>query len=83
MSEGEHRCIALATFLSELSISEHQSSIIFDDPVSSLDHKWRNRIAKRIAIESKIRQVIVFTHDITFLLMLQEHCAKLQLRHRQ
>ena len=79
LSEGEHRCIALATFLSELSISEHQSSIIFDDPVSSLDHKWRNRIAKRIAIESKIRQVIVFTHDITFLLMLQEHCAKLEL----
>ena len=77
LSEGEHRCISLATFLSELSLSEHNSSIIFDDPVSSLDHKWRNKIAKRIVEESKIRQVIVFTHDITFLLMLQEHTEEL------
>jgi len=78
LSEGEHRCIALATFLSELSISEHKSAIIFDDPVCSLDHKWRNRIAKRIVEESNNRQVIVFTHDITFLLMIQEHSEMLE-----
>lgn len=77
LSEGEHRCISLATFLSELSISEHKSAIIFDDPVSSLDHKWRNKISKRIIEEAKERQVIVFTHDITFLMMLQEHSTKL------
>ncbi|BES61596.1 AAA family ATPase [Dysgonomonas capnocytophagoides] len=77
LSEGEHRCISLAMFLSEVSISEHKSTIIFDDPVSSLDHKWRYKISKRIVEESKIRQVIVFTHDITFLLMLQEHSAEL------
>lgn len=77
LSEGEHRCIALSTFLSELSLSDHNSSIIFDDPVSSLDHKWRDKIAKRIAEESKNRQVIVFTHDISFLLMIQEHSEKL------
>ncbi|WP_316826057.1 AAA family ATPase [Pedobacter miscanthi] len=76
LSEGEHRCIALSTFLSELTLSEHKSTIIFDDPVSSLDHKWRDKIAKRIVTEAKIRQVIVFTHDITFLLMLQEHSEK-------
>jgi energy-coupling factor transporter ATP-binding protein EcfA2 len=77
LSEGEHRCIALATFLSELSLSDHESAIVFDDPVSSLDHKWRNKIAKRIVEESNIRQVVVFTHDITFLLMLQEHSKSL------
>ena len=77
LSEGEHRCISLATFLSELSISEHKSAIIFDDPVSSLDHKWRYKISKRIVEESKERQVIVFTHDITFLLMIQEHSKEL------
>jgi len=76
LSEGEHRCISLATFFSELSISEHKSAIIFDDPVSSLDHRWRNRISKRIIEESKERQVIVFTHDITFLMMLQEVANK-------
>lgn len=72
LSEGEHRCIALATFLSELALSDHSSGIIFDDPVSSLDHKWRTKIAKRIVEEAKTRQVIVFTHDITFLMMLEE-----------
>ena len=77
LSEGEHRCISLATFLSELSISEHKSAAIFDDPVSSLDHKWRYKISKRIVEESKSRQVIVFTHDITFLLLIQEHSAEL------
>ena len=77
LSEGEHRCISLATFLSELSISEHKSAIIFDDPVSSLDHKWRNKISKRIVEEALGRQVIVFTHDISFLLMIQEHSESL------
>lgn len=77
LSEGEHRCISLATFLSELSISEHKSAIIFDDPVSSLDHKWRNKISQRIAQEALERQVIIFTHDITFLLMIQEHSNSL------
>lgn len=77
LSEGEHRCISFATFLSELSISEHKSAIVFDDPVSSLDHKKRNKIAERIAEESLNRQVIVFTHDITFLIMIQEHSKKM------
>ncbi len=72
LSEGEHRCISLATFFSELAISEHKSAIAFDDPVSSLDHKWRRRIAKRIVEESINRQVIVFTHDITFALELDK-----------
>jgi energy-coupling factor transporter ATP-binding protein EcfA2 len=76
LSEGEHRCIALSTFMSELDLSDHKSAIVFDDPVSSLDHKWRDKIAKRVADEANVRQVIVFTHDITFLLMLQEHCEK-------
>ncbi|WP_430408797.1 AAA family ATPase [Kordia sp.] len=76
LSEGEHRCISLATFFSELSISEHKSAIIFDDPVSSLDHRWRDTISRRIIEESLVRQTIVFTHDITFLMMLQEVSRK-------
>lgn len=77
LSEGEHRCISLATFFSELSISENNSSIVFDDPVSSLDHKWRKKISNRIVEEAKERQIIVFTHDITFLMLLQEFSEKL------
>lgn len=67
LSEGEQRAIALASFLAELSLANHRCGIVFDDPVSSLDH-WRRRdVARRLVHEAKIRQVIVFTHDTSFL----------------
>lgn len=66
-SEGEHRCIALAAFLAELSQASHQSALVFDDPVSSLDHWHRQKIAERLVAESATRQVVVFTHDVVFL----------------
>ena len=67
VSEGEHRCIALAGFLSELTTENSKSAIIFDDPVTSLDHNWRDCFASRLLEEAENRQVIVFTHDIVFL----------------
>lgn len=70
-SEGEQRCLALSAFLAELSQASHQSSLVFDDPVSSLDHWHREKIAVRLVEESKTRQVIVFTHDVVFLNDLQ------------
>ena len=66
-SEGEYRCIALAAFLAELVTSRLHSGIIFDDPMSSLDHIHRKAVAARLVEESQHRQVIVFTHDLTFL----------------
>lgn len=66
-SEGEYRCIALAAFLAELVTSRLHSGIIFDDPMSSLDHIHRKAVAARLVEESRHRQVIVFTHDLTFL----------------
>ena len=47
---------------------------VFDDPVSSLDHRHRDRVAERLAEEGKTRQVVVFTHDMAFLLLLDEAC---------
>ena len=44
----------------------HRSAIVFDDPVLSLDHRWRKRVAKRLVEETKNRQVIVLTHDLVF-----------------
>ena len=67
LSEGEQRCVALAGFLAELSQASHQSALVFDDPVSSLDHFYRSRIATRLVKEAGLRQVIVFTHDTVFL----------------
>ena len=76
LSEGEHRCVALAAFLAELATTNSRSAIVFDDPVSSLDHMHRKAVAARLAREGQHRQVIVFTHDIAFLFMLDEICRK-------
>ena len=74
LSEGESRALSLAAFLSELTTATCNSAIIFDDPVSSLDHVWRERIACRLVAEAENRQVIVFTHDILFLRFLLDEC---------
>lgn len=67
LSEGEQRAVALGSFLAEVALVNHSCGIVFDDPVSSLDH-WRRRdVARRLVEEAKIRQVIVFTHDTSFL----------------
>ena len=65
--EGEQRAIAIASFLAELRLAGHNGGIVFDDPVSSLDHNWRKRVADRLVDEATCRQVIVLTHDTTFL----------------
>jgi len=66
LSEGEKTCVALAAFLTELATAPHQSTLVFDDPVTSLDHRWRTSVAKRLVEEAAQRQVIVFTHDLIF-----------------
>ena len=72
VSEGEARCLSIAAFFAELSTADDPSAILFDDPVSSLDYKWRESVARRLVEEAKSRQVIVFTHDIVFLLILRQ-----------
>lgn len=56
LSEGEYRCVALAGFLAELATNDSGSGIIFDDPVSSLDHMHRDAISARLAKEGRTRQ---------------------------
>lgn len=77
VSEGEQRCLSIAAFFAELSTADDPSGIVFDDPVSSLDYKWREGVARRLVIEAMSRQVIVFTHDIVFLLLLKQYSDEL------
>lgn len=70
VSEGEARCLSIAAFFAELSTASERSAILFDDPVSSLDHEWRENVARRLAEEARARQVVVFTHDVVFLVAL-------------
>ena len=83
LSEGEFRCIALAGFLAELSTEQSGSALIFDDPVCSLDHQWRRKVAYRLVQLASERQVIVFTHDIVFLADLVGYCEAQDIQLRQ
>ncbi|PWK56723.1 AAA family ATPase [Roseicyclus mahoneyensis] len=76
LSEGEQTCVALASYLTELANASHTSALVFDDPVSSLDHRWRSKVAKRLAKEAGERQVIVFTHDMIFVNDLAQLASK-------
>lgn len=67
LSEGEQRAIAIGAFLADLSLANHSCGIVLDDPVSSLDHWRRKNVARRLVDEASRRQVIVFTHDTSFL----------------
>lgn len=66
LSEGEQKVLALADFLAEARLAGITAPVIFDDPVSSLDHRRIDEVAQRIARLSDDIQVIVFTHDILF-----------------
>ena len=77
VSEGEQRCLSIAAFFAELSTAEDSSGIVFDDPVSSLDYRWREAVARRLVEEARTRQVVVFTHDVVFLLALKDLAGEL------
>lgn len=77
LSEGEQRAIAIGSFLAEVNIGKGTGGVIFDDPVSSLDHKRRERVATRLVQEAAKRQVIVLTHDVYFLCVLMEEAGRI------
>ncbi|MGL6006341.1 AAA family ATPase [Aeromonas sobria] len=74
LSEGEQKVIAMADFITEMSLSEINRGIVFDDPVTSLDDRRKLQIAKRLADEADSKQVIIFTHDLIFVSNLISYC---------
>lgn len=76
LSEGEQKIIALSNFLAECTIDNRLNTIIFDDPVTSLDMDNRDKISDKIVQLSQNRQIVVFTHDLSFLrLLIDTHKA--------
>ena len=41
LSEGEQNACSIADFLTEVQLDKNNCGIVFDDPVTSLDHEWR------------------------------------------
>lgn len=67
LSDGEQNALGLARFFVDVYFDETKSSVVLDDPVSSLDHLRRDRVARRLAELARDRQVIIFTHDLAFI----------------
>lgn len=76
-SEGEQTALGLAAFFTEAHLDGSKSALILDDPVSSLDHIRRSLVAKRLAELAEARQVVVFTHDVSFVAELKREATGL------
>lgn len=72
LSEGEQTALGFAGFLTEVHFDTSKSALVFDDPVCSLDHMRREAVANRVVDLAGERQVIVFTHDIAFTMVLRK-----------
>ena len=75
LSEGEHRIIALAAFLADVTGGNNNNAFVFDDPISSLDQQFEEKTVERLIELSKTRQVVIFTHRLSLLGQLNEKSA--------
>ena len=78
LSEGETRIVALAAFLADISGSGEPTPFIFDDPISSLDQSFEERVVSRLVELSKLRQVVVFTHRLSLLTIIESTVDRLK-----
>jgi energy-coupling factor transporter ATP-binding protein EcfA2 len=72
VSEGENRIISLAAFLADMTAVNLPTPFIFDDPISSLDQDFEERVVERLVDLAKTRQVIVFTHRLSLLTLIED-----------
>ena len=75
-SEGERSALGLAAYFTDASLHELESALILDDPVTSLDHIHRERVANRLVDFAETRQVVVFTHDVAFVADLKDAATR-------
>jgi hypothetical protein len=76
LSEGESRIVALSAFLADITGSGLPTPFVFDDPVSSLDQEFEERVVNRLVELANSRQVIVFTHRLSLLALLEDAAGK-------
>ncbi len=72
LSEGESRIVALAAFLADITGSGQPTPFVFDDPVSSLDQEFEERVVERLVELANTRQVVVFTHRLSLLALVED-----------
>jgi len=76
LSEGEFRIVSLAAFLADTEGRGAKTPFIFDDPISSLDQVYEEATAQRLVALCKNRQVLVFTHRLSLVGLLEKYTEK-------
>ncbi len=77
LSEGENRIVSIAAFLADVTGRDYSAPFIFDDPISSLDQTYEESVVQRLCALSTNRQVIIFTHRLSLLGLIQEYAKKM------
>jgi ribosomal protein S8 len=72
LSEGERRVVSLAAFLADIEGIEANTPIVLDDPITSLDQDFEESVVARLVKLATKRQVIVFTHRLSMLVLLED-----------
>ena len=78
LSQGEKTAVALSDFITEATINERCDGIIPDDPVTSMDGRCKEALALSLAALAAKIQVVVFTHDLSFLYRIVAHAREQQ-----
>lgn len=76
LSEGEYRIISIAAFLADVKSKQSISPFVFDDPISSLDQNFEEAVVQRLVDISRDRQLIIFTHRLSLLGLVQDFGKK-------
>lgn len=72
LSEGECRIVSIAAFFADVLEREGSIPFVFDDPISSLDIDYEEAVERRLLNLAESRQIIVFTHRLSFMCGLLE-----------
>ncbi len=80
LSEGENRIVSIAAFLADVAGKTYPAPFVFDDPISSLDQNYEEAVVQRLCAIATQRQVIIFTHRLSLLAMVQDYARKVNIK---
>jgi hypothetical protein len=76
LSDGEFRIVSLAAFMADITGNAEKCTVVFDDPVSSLDQDYEEAVAAYLVDLATKRQVLVFTHRLSLFALLTNAADK-------
>jgi len=79
LSEGENRIVSIAAFLADVTGRNYPAPFVFDDPISSLDQDYEEVVVQRLCSIASEKQVIIFTHRLSLLGMVQDYAKKVSI----